>query len=173
MPLTTWGSPHLQSHLLNPQPPLPRHLQRGAHRPSLCRGESLPAPRHCPVACYSRGVAPSPYYPHYAFTQEAGQLSRRPQKLLEQSQGLLCTWGTFHSNRKGVSLSMSKVAHRHFPGRATIIVSRAAQRLIRGGLLCHVLTGQKPPSRVTSAKEEEVPCRTRMQPTTGELPVGH
>ena len=173
MPLTTWGSPHLQSHLLNPQPPLPRHLQRGAHMPSLCRGESLPAPRHCPVACYSRGVAPSPYYPHYAFTQEAGQLSRRPQKLLEQSRGLLCTWGTFHSNRKGVSLSMSKVAHRHFPGRATIIVSRAAQRLIRGGLLCHVLTGQKPPSRVTSAKEEEVPCRTRMQPTTGELPVGH
>lgn len=41
--------------------------------------------------------------------------------------GLLCTQKTSHSNQEGESLCTCDVAHRHFPGRAAEMVSRAAQ----------------------------------------------
>ena len=166
MPLTTWGNPNFQGHFLNPQLSLPQRLQRGAHVPSLCRGTSLPAPRHCPVACHSGGggVPPSPDYPDYAFPRQGSF-----------NGSLRSFWnrvGDFSALRKPLTLIRrgSLYARAMFPTDISLAEplrwsAELPGRVVRGGLVCHMFTGEKPPLRVTSAKEEELPCRTRTQPT--------
>ena len=167
MPLTTWGNPNFQGHFLNPQLSLPQRLQRGAHVPSLCTRyiPSCTTALSCGLPLRRRGgVPPSPYYPDYAFTRQGSF-----------NGGLRSFWnrvGDFSALRKPLTLIRrgSLYARAMFPTDISLAEplrwsAELPGRVVRGGLVCRMFTGEKPPLRVTSAKEEELPCRTRTQPT--------
>ena len=110
------------------------------------------------------GVPPSPYYPDYAFTRQGSF-----------NGGLRSFWnrvGDFSALRKPLTLIRrgSLYARAMFPTDISLAEplrwsAELPGRVVRGGLVCRMFTGEKPPLRVTSAKEEELPCRTRTQPT--------
>lgn len=64
---------------------------------------------------------------------------------------------------------MSNVAYGHFPGRAAWTSAELPSGSHQRRALPHARWAEALP-RVTSAKEEEAPCRTRTRPTTCELP---
>ena len=128
-------------------------------RPFLHHGTVL-----WPATPAGGGVPPSPYYPDYAFTRQGSF-----------NGSLRSFWnrvGDFSALRKPLTLIRrgSLYARAMFPTDISLAEplrwsAELPGRVVRGGLVCRMFTGEKPPLRVTSAKEEELPCRTRTQPT--------